>query len=174
MKKLSLLLFVLLCYACEDDLATQPDGSQLQVAEIIDEEEVDATVGEVFHVVEDMPSFPGGMEAYNSYLAKNLNYPKQARDKGIEGRVFLSFIVNEDGSLSDLQILRGIGGGCDEEALRVYLESPNWKPGKQRGKIVKTKMQAAITFKLNDENSSQMTIEEVEVEIPVVKESESN
>ena len=69
-------------------------------------------------------------------------------------------------------MIRGIGGGCDEEALRVYLESPNWTPGKQRGKTVRTKMQAAITFKLTDDNSSQLTIEEVE--IPVVKESQSN
>ncbi len=169
MKKLSLLLMVVFCLACEDDLAIQPNGEDLQVAEIITETEEES---EIFHIVEDMPTFPGGKDAYYKYLAENINYPEQAKNLGIEGRVFLTFIVNEDGSLSDLTLVRGIGAGCDEEALRVYMESPNWIPGKQRGKTVKTKVQAAVTFKLNDEHSSQLTIEEVEV--PVVKEIGSN
>ena len=157
MKKLSLLLLAACCIACEDDLAVQPDGGDLQVADVIIEDESE---GEVFHVVEDMPSFPGGQDAYYQYLGNNINYPKQAKEMGIEGRVFITFIVNKDGSLSDLQLVRGIGGGCDEEALRVFMESPNWEPGKQRGRVVKTRMQAAITFELGKNGESMLEIQE--------------
>ena len=159
MKKLSLLLLSAAIVACAaDDLDVAPDGSDLQVADIILESE--AETDEVFHVVEDMPSFPGGQEAYYKYLGTNIEYPEQARELGIEGRVFITFIVNKDGSLSDLQLAQGIGGGCDEEALRVFMESPNWVPGKQRGKVVKTRMQAAVTFELGEKGDAMLEIQE--------------
>lgn len=159
MKKLSLLLLSAAIVACAaDDLEVAPDGSDLQVAEIITETETETD--EVFHIVEDMPSFPGGQEAYYKYLGSNIEYPKQARELGIEGRVFITFVVNKDGSLSDLQLARGIGGGCDEEALRVFMESPNWVPGKQRGKVVKTRMQAAVTFELGEKGDAMLEIQE--------------
>lgn len=161
MKKLSLLLFVLLCYACDEDLAVRPDGSDMQVAEVITETETEVE-DQVFMVVEEQPSFPGGMSAWSQYLINNLKYPAEAKVKGIEGKVFITFIVDKDGSLSDFTLLRGIGAGCDEEALTAIMNSPNWEPGKQRGREVKTRMQVAITFQLDEP-----IIEEVE--IPVKK-----
>ncbi|EKB49612.1 energy transducer TonB [Cecembia lonarensis] len=103
---------------------------------------------EIFDVVENAPEFPGGMEAWNEYLRKNLKYPTQARRMGIEGTVYVVFVVNTDGSIQDVEILRGIGGGCDEEALRVVSNAPKWTPGKQRGRPVRVRMRLPIRFKL--------------------------
>lgn len=158
MKKIPLLLAVLFLYACgSEDLAVQPDGTELQVADIITEAGEDP---DLFMIVEDMPSFPGGNEAYVEFLGRNIKYPKKARDLGIEGKVYVTFIVNKDGALTDFQIIRGIGAGCDEEALRVLTNSPNWIPGKQRGRTVKTKMQAAITFKLDNKAVAMIQIQD--------------
>jgi len=104
---------------------------------------------EIFDVVETMPTPPGGMEGWNKYLSKNLKYPTQARRMGIEGTVYVVFVVNTDGSIQDVDILRGIGGGCDEEAMRVVKNAPAWTPGKQRGRPVRVKMRLPIRFKLS-------------------------
>lgn len=108
-------------------------------------EEADA----IFEVVETAPTPTGGMKQWNIYLRKNLSYPNQAKRMGIEGTVYVSFVVNTDGSIQDVNILRGIGGGCDEEAVKVVRNAPNWNPGKQRGKPVRVKMSLPIRFKLN-------------------------
>lgn len=102
----------------------------------------------IFDVVENAPNPPGGMEGWNKYLSKNLNYPTQARRMGIEGTVYVVFVVNTDGSIVDVDVLRGIGGGCDEEALRVVKAAPKWEPGKQRGRPVRVRMRLPIKFKL--------------------------
>lgn len=101
-----------------------------------------------FIVVEEQASFPGGSEAWMKYLMKNFKYPRTAKRSGIEGRVFLSFYVDLDGNLSNIEVLRGIGGGCDQEAIRVLKQSPKWNPGKQRGVAVKSPMTLFITFRL--------------------------
>ena len=98
--------------------------------------------------VDVYPEFPGGMEAWNEYLRKNLKYPTQARRMGIEGTVYVVFVVNTDGTVQDVELLRGIGGGCDEEALRVVKGAPKWTPGKQRGRPVRVRMRLPIRFKL--------------------------
>jgi protein TonB len=103
---------------------------------------------EIFDVVENAPEFPGGMEAWNKYLSSNLKYPTQARRMGVEGTVYVVFVVNTDGSIQDVELLRGIGGGCDEEALRVVSNAPKWTPGKQRGRPVRVRMRLPIRFKL--------------------------
>jgi TonB family protein len=109
-----------------------------------------ATDGEViFDVVEEQPNPPGDMKGWNSYLSNNLTYPADARRLGIEGTVIVVFVVNSDGSLSDIDILRGIGGGADEEAIRVIENAPNWTPGKLRGNAVNTRMRLPIRFKLS-------------------------
>jgi len=113
--------------------------------------------GEIFTVVEDQPTFKGGMQALSDHLASNLQYPAQARQQGIEGRVFVQFVVEKDGSLSNVTSVKGIGGGCDEEAVRVLKESPKWKPGKQRGKPVKVRMILPITFNLGEDESKTNT-----------------
>ncbi len=99
--------------------------------------------------VDEMPVPPGGMDGWIKHMTENLKYPQAARDKKIEGMVVLTFIVKEDGSVSDVEILRGIGVGCDEEGRRVVEISPKWTPGKIAGKAVNTRMRLPINFKLS-------------------------
>lgn len=89
-----------------------------------------------------------GMQAFYNYVGQAMKYPTKARRLGVEGRVFLEFIVNRDGSISNVVVIRGIGTGCDEEAVRVVRESARWKPGLQRGRPVRSKFRLAIIFKL--------------------------
>jgi periplasmic protein TonB len=106
---------------------------------------------EIFLVVEETAAPIGGMSAFYEYVAKKMQgkYPAQARRMGIEGRVFVEFVVNRDGSLTDVKAIKGIGAGCDELAVKVVQDAPKWKPGKQRGKPVRQKMVLPIVFKLN-------------------------
>lgn len=110
---------------------------------------VEEVADQIFDVVETQPLPPGGMSGWNEYLSKNLKYPTQARRMGVEGTVIVVFVVNTDGSIQDVEVLRGIGGGCDEEALRVVKAAPKWEPGKQRGRPVRTRMRLPIRFKLS-------------------------
>ncbi|PKP03284.1 MAG: energy transducer TonB [Bacteroidetes bacterium HGW-Bacteroidetes-6] len=106
---------------------------------------------EVFNLVEIQPEFPGGIDSLMRYLGSNIRYPIKARKKNIEGSVFISFIVEIDGSISNVKCLRGIGGGCDEEAIRVVSAMPNWEPGYQRGKPVRVQFNLPIRFVLSDD-----------------------
>lgn len=106
------------------------------------------TVEEVFTVVENNAEPEGGMEAFYKYLGKTLKYPSQARRMGVEGKVYVQFVVEKDGALTDIKIVKGIGAGCDEEAERVVKEAKKWKPGKQRGRPVRQRMVIPIIFKL--------------------------
>lgn len=101
----------------------------------------------IYNVVDQMPEFPGGMEAMMHYLSDNIRYPEKAKDDNIEGRVFIQFVVEKDGSIGEVKLLRGIGGGCDEEAIRVVKSMPNWEPGKIEGKPVKVYFSLPIVFK---------------------------
>ncbi len=103
---------------------------------------------EVFKVVEQMPEFPGGTEALKSYLEKNVHYPKETIDMCVMGYVFVSFIVEVDGSISNAKVEKGLDHGFDEEALRVVNAMPKWKPGKQRGKPVRVLYNLPISSKL--------------------------
>lgn len=122
---------------------------ETEIEEMVFEEEPEEEEAEqIFMIVEEEASFPGGNKAWAKFLKKNLKYPRQAKRMGIEGRVFLSFVVAKDGSLSDIQVTRKIGGGCDEEAVRVLEASPKWNPGKQRGRPVNSRFRFYITFRL--------------------------
>lgn len=90
----------------------------------------------------------GGNKAFYRYVQKAMKYPAQARRMGVEGKVFIQFVVEKDGSLTDIKILKGIGSGCDEEAVRVLKAAPKWKPGKQRGKAVRVRRSLPIKFNL--------------------------
>lgn len=103
----------------------------------------------IFHVVEQMPRFPGGEEARIKYLTQNIRYPAEARDNGIQGRVYVTYVVEADGSISNVRVLRGIGGGCDEEAAQLISNMPNWEPGKQRGKPVRVQFNMPILFSID-------------------------
>lgn len=114
----------------------------------VEEEEEIIENDQVFVVVESMPEFPGGYEALMKYLQENLKYPALAKEMGIKGRVFLSFVVEKDGSVTDVRVLRGIGGGCDEEAIRVVESMPKWKQGLQRNQPVRVQFNLPIKFTL--------------------------
>lgn len=99
---------------------------------------------------EKMPVPPGGMQAFYKYVSKNMKYPRNAVRAGAEGRVFVQFVVEKDGSLTDFSILKSVGFGCDEEAIRVLDSAPKWEAGKQRGNPVRVRMVLPITFKLQN------------------------
>ncbi|MFN7490966.1 MAG: TonB family protein, partial [Chryseotalea sp.] len=117
-----------------------------QYAEQITEQSEDGS--EIFTIVEETATPTNGMDGFYTFIKTNLSYPQTARDKRTEGKVFVQFIINEDGRLSDVTVIKGLGDGCDEEAIRVVGLSPNWKPGKQKGIPVKQRMVLPITFKL--------------------------
>lgn len=110
----------------------------------IEEEEAE----EIFMVVEDKPEPKGGVKAFYQYVADNIKYPQEARKNHIEGRVYVQFVVNSEGKISDVVAVKGIGSGCDEEAVRIVSQAPDWNPGKQRGKPVSVRMVLPITFVL--------------------------
>ena len=99
----------------------------------------------IFTYVSQMPTFNGDLMAY---LQKNIQFPEQARENNITGRVVVQFIVSEDGSISDVKVVRSLGGGCDEEAVRVIKAMPKWKAGKQDGRPVKVQFTQSVSFVL--------------------------
>lgn len=135
----------------EDDLLIDVEADdQTEVEEYIPIEVEEEIVEEapIFTVVESMPEFKGGMQLLYEYLGNNIKYPVMAKESGIQGKVYVTFVVERDGSITDVQVLRGIGGGCDEEAIRVVQSMPNWKPGKQRGKPVRVQYNLPVRFTL--------------------------
>ena len=137
-------------------LAQQPDPLRLDTTEVVLEGCVVPEMGEVgnpehdvYQIVEQMPEFPNGQEALMLYIAEQVKYPAEAKKAGAYGRVFIGFIVEPDGSLSDFKVLRGIGYGCDEEALRVVKSMPKWQPGMHRGKAVRVQYLVPVNFKLD-------------------------
>jgi protein TonB len=110
------------------------------------ETDIEASV-DTFIFVENMPVPEGGYEAFYKLLSKNMKYPSKAKSRNAEGRVFVEFVVNKEGAPVNMKVLRGIGHGCDEEAMRV-LSLAKWNPGKQRGRQVPVKMVMPIYFKL--------------------------
>lgn len=111
------------------------------VGEMSDEEEI-------FQVVEEMPEFPGGMEALLQYLGRNIKYPTIAQEQNIQGKSIISFVVNKDGSIVDPKVEKSLDSSCDKEAMRVISTMPKWKPGKQRGKPVRVKYTVPVSFRL--------------------------
>ena len=143
----------------EDDVEVEDEidiNAEVDQDEVIEEyeftppeiEEEEIVEAEIFKVVEEMPEFPGGAAKMMEYIQKNMKYPMMARESDIQGRVFVNFVVEPDGSISNVTVMRGIGGGCDEEALRVVQSMPNWKPGKQRGSAVRCSFTVPIILKL--------------------------
>ena len=104
--------------------------------------------GEIFQVVEEQPMFPGGMQELMKYLQTNIRYPKEAQDKGIQGRVLVQFVVNKDGSICDEHVVKSVDPQLDAEAFRAIRSMPNWIPGKQRGEPVRVRFTLPVTFRL--------------------------
>ena len=126
--------------------ATEEMAIEDVIFDPVDEAEEEAE--EIFQIVETYPAPVGGYSAFYTYIAENLKYPAFALQANIGGRVFVMFVVDKDGTITDVTALKGIGGGCDEEAVRVVQNAPKWIPGKQRGRKVKVRMTLPITFKL--------------------------
>ena len=109
----------------------------------------------IFYIVEEEASYPGGLDALMEFLAKNIQYPEKAKKMGVKGRVFVTFIVEKDGSISDIKVLRDIGYGCGEEVIRVIKLMPKWKPAKQRGKAVRQQFNLPVSFNLDKEDKQE-------------------
>lgn len=141
----------------EDDVETQSieiNTEDDKDVEVVIAAPVEAPVEEeeeevVFVVVETMPEFPGGQQALFKYLSENVKYPVIAQENGIQGRVICQFVVNKDGSIVDVEVVRSGGdASLDKEAVRVIKSMPKWKPGKQRGKAVRVKYTVPVNFRL--------------------------
>ncbi len=134
----------------QDDLDINVEDDQdTEVGDFVapdNDEEVVIAEQEIFTIVEEQPSFPGGESAMMDYLRNNIKYPQLAKESNIQGTVYVQFVVEPNGSISNTKIMRGIGGGCDEEAIRVVKNMPSWQPGKQRGKPVRVYFNLPIRF----------------------------
>lgn len=133
-----------------DVLNGSEDGEVLKAKQMLVTEPVKPKVEEykVFEVVEQMPSFPGGDVALMQYLSKNIKYPPVAEEMGIQGRVICTFVVERDGSVSDIRIKRSVDPSLDKEAIRVVSGMPKWIPGRQNGQMVRVKYTLPVTFRL--------------------------
>lgn len=123
-------------------------GEKEKATAYTEPESVKSDEGEVFVVVEDSPQFPGGDDARMAFMANTITYPVEARNKGIQGTVYVTFIIEKDGSVSNVKVLRGVHKSLDEEAIRVVKNMPVWKPGMQRGKPVRVQYNMPMKFSL--------------------------
>lgn len=145
-------------FAIVDDDLELEDEFEIESSEADDEtiidavpvirEDIEENSDEIFQVVEENPVFPGGEKALISWITKNINYPVIAAENGIQGKVYVNFVVNKDGGISNATIARGVDSSLDKEALRVVNKLPKWKPGKQRGKAVRVSFTVPINFQL--------------------------
>ena len=115
--------------------------------------------GRIFTIVEEMPKFPGGDSALKKFLLNHIRYPALARENRITGIVFVTFVINTEGKVTDPRLLKGIGYGCDEEALRVVSQIPDWMPGKQNGKNVAVQFNLPIKFNPEVSYSRKLIVE---------------
>jgi protein TonB len=109
---------------------------------------IENTGGEIFNIVEEMPEYPGGMDELMKFIQRNIRYPKEAQEQGKQGRVIVQFVVEKDGSITDVNIVRSADPQFDAEALRIVNMMPKWTPGKQRGKEVRVRFTLPVTFRL--------------------------
>lgn len=124
------------------------DGEVLKLKETVAQPEPKPEPEKVFEVVEQMPSFPGGDKALLEYLSSNIKYPVVAQENGVQGRVVVSFVVEKDGSITDVKVVRSVDPSLDKEAQRVVKSMPKWIPGKQNGSAVRVKYNVPVSFKL--------------------------
>ncbi len=130
----------------KEDITEITQETRIKVTPVVEMEEEVASEPEIFTVVEEMPSFPGGDQELLRFMAENTKYPALARENGLQGIVLVTFVVDERGKIDKVQVLRGIGGGCDEEAIRVMQAMPRWKPGKYRGMPVRVQFNLPFRF----------------------------
>ena len=126
----------------------EAEGEVLKAKEVIAEEKPKEEETKVFDVVEQMPQFPGGQQALFEYLSKNIKYPVIAEENGVQGRVIVTFVVERDGSITDVKVVKSVDPSLDKEAQRVVKSMPRWIPGKQNGSAVRVKYTVPVTFRL--------------------------
>jgi len=145
------ILASILVPALSVSVAAQVDTEEVKDGVVITEQAPlpEEAEGVVFTIVEQMPQYPGGQDGMMRYLGSNIKYPEEASEAGIEGVVYVTFVVEKDGAVGEARVLRGIGAGCDEEAVRVVRAMPKWEPGMQRGKPVRVQYNLPIRYKLN-------------------------
>lgn len=146
MKKVLVSLLVIGSMASCEDLMNS--GEKLVAAQETDEAKIAKVEGEIFTVVEQSPEFPGGISEMYNYIGETLKYPKAAQENGVQGKVFVKFVVTKDGDIGDIKTLKGIGHGCEEEVARILANMPTWKPGKQDGENVNVYYTMPIAFQL--------------------------
>lgn len=141
---------VLLMAGCQpaNGEAVEQEEIPFEATNVDESASLDANTDEVFKVVEVDPEFPGGEEALYKYLAENIKYPVMAKNNKVEGRVYITFVIEKDGTVSDAKVLRSVNEELDAEALRVINAMPKWKPGTQRGVPVRVQYNIPISFKL--------------------------
>ncbi len=134
----------------KQDVVISTEANEETEVKVVAAAQVEEVVEEVqiFTIVEEMPGFPGGEGELFKFLGENIKYPAMAKDAGISGIVYVTFVVMETGKIDNVKVLRGIGGGCDEEAISVVKRMPQWKAGKQRGKPVRVQFNLPIRFTL--------------------------
>lgn len=125
-----------------------PDLAINPVVQKFDTKEKDVKEEEIFLVASEMPEFPGGNRALAKYLGDNVKYPEVAAETGVKGKVIVSFVVNKDGSICDVKILRGVDPALDQEAIRLVSNMPRWKPGKQGDRTVRVSYRVPINFQI--------------------------
>ena len=126
----------------------EAEGEVLKAKEVVVDEKPKEEETKVFDVVEQMPQFPGGPNALFEYLSKNIKYPAVAEENGIQGRVVATFVVERDGSITDVKVIKSVDPSLDKEAIRVLKSMPKWIPGKQNGSAVRVKYTVPVTFRL--------------------------
>jgi periplasmic protein TonB len=124
------------------------EDTKIQQAEVIEAPKIEEETEEVFTIVEVSAEPKDGLAAFYQSIAEQVKYPSQARRLRVEGKVFVEFVIGKDGKITEVKAVKGIGAGCDEEAVRIIQNSPPWNPGRQRGKPVRQRMVLPIIFKL--------------------------
>jgi protein TonB len=122
---------------------------EIETTIVVDVEEEEPVVEEIFDVVEENPEFKGGMAKLYEYLGKHIQYPEMAKENGIQGKVFVQFVVWKDGTIKDVKVVKGVHKTLDSEATRVVKSMPKWTPGKQRGKAVNARFTLPIKFRIS-------------------------
>lgn len=134
------------------EIKTEDDASSRQMEAYVPppppKAKVEEVTEEIFVVVEENPEYPGGNSAMMKFLSDNIKYPVIAQENGIQGRVITTFVVERDGSITDVQVVRGVDPSLDREAIRVIQTMPKWKPGKQRGSTVRVRFTLPVVFRL--------------------------
>jgi protein TonB len=142
MKNFLLVAFLLTSTACWSQTASNVQSSSTATVD---------SINKVYTIAEQMPQFPGGDKKLYTFLAKNIHYPAQAREKNIQGTVYVSFVVSQDGTLSDIKVVHGVDGGISEEAVRVVKLMPKWVPGTKNGKTVNVLINLPVSFQLSQD-----------------------